>query len=164
MLAGPLHADNFPSMFGNRSMIPRSLILGVAFIACASAANAQPPQRIPVAPTRQGELVTPAPGGTCPPFLGCPDDYCRKPFPRFWQVQCGGPDDYCPKPFPRILHLPCGGPDDYCCKPLPRIDRPLASDYYKCVDQGWCDKCSHGCAQGANTPRSELSQRLTAPR
>jgi hypothetical protein len=95
---------------------------------------------------------------------GCPDDYCPKPFPRFWHLTCGEADDYCPKPFPRFWHLPCGGPDDYCYKPMPRIDRPLALDYYKCVDQGCCDKCSPTRAQGAIAPRSVVSPHLIAPR
>jgi hypothetical protein len=168
MLAGPLHINRFPSMFGNRSMIPRSLILGVVFIGCAGSVSAQPPRTTPATPDRHGESLTrethASTSTSCPPFLGCPDDYRPKPFPRFWQLPCGGPDDYCPKPFPRIWHLPCGGPDDYCCKPMPKIDRPLPFDYYKCVNQGCCEKCSPAWARGANASRSDASPRLIAPR
>jgi hypothetical protein len=35
--------------------------------------------------------------GCCPKSLltDCPDDYCRKPMPRFTCLPCGQPDDYC---------------------------------------------------------------------
>jgi hypothetical protein len=156
MLAVPLHINRFPSMFGNRSMILRSLILGVVFISCAGSVSAQPPRTTPATPARHGESLThethASTSTSCPPFLGCPDDYCPKPFPQFWQLPRGETDDYCPKPFPRVCQLPCGGPDDYCRKPMPALHRPLLSDYYRCVNQSCCEQPS---------PRSP---RLTAPR
>ena len=152
-------------MFGNRSMILRSLLaLGIAFIGTAWAIQAQSPEAIsppadrnPVVSSWKDRNAPPPPTscGGCAPFLGCPDDYTCKPFPRIWRLPCGGPDDYCPKPFPRVWHLPCGGPDDYCRKPMPMIDRPLRSDYYRCVN------APDGCSVPPASPGSPC---LSSPR
>ncbi len=93
----------------------------------------------PVAPTKV----------CCEPrslLSGCPDDYCRKPFPRIDTVSCGWPDDYCRKPYPRTWTLPCGGPDDYCRKPCPNLGRPLNPDYYTCGRPG-CQGAAQGVAR-----------------
>jgi hypothetical protein len=80
--------------------------------------------------------LCPATGtGCCPRALlsGCPDDYCRKPWPRTWCLSCGQPDDYCPKPCPRLGRLGhCNLPDDYCRKPCPNLCRPVCPDHYTC--------------------------------
>jgi hypothetical protein len=73
--------------------------------------------------------------GCCPRALlsGCPDDYCRKPWPKIWCLSCGLPDDYCPKPAPRLWRLEhCNLPDDYCRKPCPNLCRPVCPDHYTC--------------------------------
>src|SRR5262245_19827214 len=65
---------------------------------------------------------------TCCPatkHCGCPDDYCRKPWPRIWCAPCGEPDCYCGKPWPRIWSLSCGECAVYCRKPCPQLCRPL---------------------------------------
>jgi hypothetical protein len=69
---------------------------------------------------------------TCPLLRGCPDDYCRKPYPCVWQMHWCGPDDYCRKPFPCIWQMHWCGPDDYCRKPCPPACRPLDTSYYTC--------------------------------
>jgi hypothetical protein len=86
-------------------------------------------------PTNASEKVVGIAHPTCCPkrFLtGCPDDYCRKPMPRFTCLPCGQPDDYCRKPMPRISSLPCGECDDYCRKPRPQTCRPFRPTYYNC--------------------------------
>ncbi len=65
-------------------------------------------------------------GGWCSgcalPQHFCPDDYCRKLFPRPpCCPNCFCRDDYCKKPAPHIPCLfRCCFPDDYCSKPCPR--------------------------------------------
>jgi hypothetical protein len=65
-------------------------------------------------------------------LTGCPDDYCRKPTPRFGCRPYGQVDDYCVKSLPRVWRLPCGGQDDYCPKPWPDICRPIRPEHYNC--------------------------------
>src|SRR5262249_25071225 len=79
--------------------------------------------------------------GCCPRTLlsGCPDDYCRKPWPRIWCLSCGLPDDYCPKPCPRLCRLgTCNLPDDYCRKPCPNLCLHLCADYCPCGRPASC--------------------------
>jgi hypothetical protein len=79
--------------------------------------------------------------GCCPRALlsGCPDDYCRKPWPRIWCLSCGLPDAYCPKPGPWLWRLGhCNLPDDYCRKPCPNPCRPLCPDHYTCGHPAPC--------------------------
>jgi hypothetical protein len=79
--------------------------------------------------------------GCCPRALlsGCPDDYCRKPWPRIWCLSCGQPDDYCRKPCPRLCGLgPCNLPGDYCRKSCPNLCRPLCPDHYTCGGPAPC--------------------------
>ena len=79
--------------------------------------------------------------GCCPRALlsGCPDDYCRKPWPRIWCLSCGLPDDYCRKPGPWLWMLGhCNLPDDYCRKPCPNLCRPLCPDHYTCGPAPCC--------------------------
>src|SRR5262245_58416883 len=72
-------------------------------------------------------------------FSGCPDDYCRKPWPRIWCLSCGLPDDYCPKPGPRLWRLGhCNLPDDYCRKPCPNLCQPVCPDHYTCGGPAPC--------------------------
>lgn len=71
----------------------------------------------------------------CPRDLltGCPNDYCRKPWPRIWCLSGGGPDDYCRKLCPRLWTLGhCNLPNDYDRKPCPNLCRPLCPDHYTC--------------------------------
>jgi len=72
--------------------------------------------------------------GCCPGALlsGCPDDYCRKPWPKTWCLSCSQEDDYCRKPWPRTWCLQSGEPDDYCREPWPNLCRPLRREYYTC--------------------------------
>jgi hypothetical protein len=108
----------------------RPILLAAAVAALGSwgaASGKGPPPETPVGP------VTAA--GCCPRALlsGCPDDYCRKPWPRLWCLSCGLPNDYCPKPFPRLWRLGnCKLPDDYCRKPCPNQSRPPCPDNYTC--------------------------------
>lgn len=68
----------------------------------------------------------------CPLYCPCPCDYCRKPYPPFYCLPCGGPNDYCKKPFPPIYCLPCGGPSDYCKKPFPGLICPRCGPEFTC--------------------------------
>jgi hypothetical protein len=69
---------------------------------------------------------------------GCPDDYCRKPWPRIACRPCGEPFCYCGKPWPRIWILCCGECDVYCRKPCPQHCRPLRQDFYTCGQPDYC--------------------------
>jgi hypothetical protein len=97
------------------------MVLG--FAAAAQTGSAQPPQ--------------PAPAGcdacqcSLPLLRGCPDDYCRKPFPLVHCIWCCEPDDYCRKPYPWIWQM-CHycGPDDYDRNPMPCCCRPLCTSHY----------------------------------
>jgi hypothetical protein len=106
------------------------------------------------APRAEAARLAPAAKVCCEPrslLSGCPDDYCRKPWPRIDMVSCGPPDDYCCKPYPRIWTPACGGPDDYCFKPCPDLGRPLNPDYYTCGRSG-CQPVAQP-APGANAAR-----------
>ncbi len=115
------------------SGMSRGVAWAVLLIGCCEhAVLAQSPE-----PTRP---VAPCQATCCPRDLlsGCPDDYCRKPWPWIPCLSpCGLGDDYCHKPWPRIWRQ-CGGePDDYCRKPCPPACRPICSDHYTC-GQGCC--------------------------
>src|SRR5262245_39549123 len=87
----------------------------------AAKADAQTP------PATPSPCCGPVAGCATPKLCGCPDDYCRKPWPMAWCFKrlCGG-DDYCRKPIPWLwrMHL-CEGCDDYCRKPCPATCRPM---------------------------------------
>ena len=102
-------------------------IFAVAAFACL--AVAQPA-------TAQTVVKGDCPG--CPRPCCCPDDYCRKPWPRIGCLPCGEPYCYCAKPSPCIRLLSCCGPGDYCRKPCPQVCRPLRQDYYTCGEPGPC--------------------------
>jgi hypothetical protein len=116
--------ETCPTSLGIRA-ITFAILLGFGTIAVAGE------------PVRDGSCRQKSPlvvVGCCPKSLltGCPDDYCRKPMPRFTCLPCGQPDDYCRKPLPRISSLPCGECDDYCRKPRPQTCRPFRPTYYNC--------------------------------
>ncbi len=87
---------------------------------------------------------------TCPETLlrGCCDTYCPKPLPcvKCFYRDCG-PDDYCEKPCPGALCFRgCCTADRYCCKPCPDLCRPLAADYFSCVQRSAACAESQACA------------------
>jgi hypothetical protein len=89
----------------------------------------------------------------CHMLCGCPNDYCRKPWPCLQPVPCiGGPDDYCRKPFPCLIPVQyCGTHDDYCRKPWPCLLCPPTSPFLSCgIPEVGCN------SSGAPTQPSHL--------
>jgi hypothetical protein len=92
---------------------------------------------------------------TCPDALlrGCCNIYCPKPTPCI-KPFCHGccKDCYCSKPFPCTpCYCRAGTSYCYCNKPCPDLCRPIASDYFTCVEK------SAGCTpSGAVEPNGHL--------
>jgi hypothetical protein len=107
-------------------------------------AAAQEPSSVP-------QSIYPWHAFVCPDALlrGCCNIYCPKPIPCI-KAFCRGccKDCYCSKPYPCI---PCycrtGTSYCYCNKPGPDLCRPIAADYFTCVER------RDGCAavEGANS-------------
>lgn len=74
----------------------------------------------------------------CPDKLlrACCDFYCSKPQPCIGCSSSAYGECYCGKPQPCI---PCYGggyaAHCYCPKPCPSLCRPIAADYFRCVDR-----------------------------
>ena len=83
--------------------------------------------------------------GSSYPFQNfvCPDEllraccpiYCRKPQPCIPCFVNGCGVAYCPKPLPCIPCFAGYSADCYCPKPCPNLCRPIAADYYRCVEK-----------------------------
>jgi hypothetical protein len=95
-------------------------------------------------PAAEPRRIYPLQALTCPNTLlrGCCRVYCPKPIPcikAFCRDCCK--DGFCSKPCPCI---PCfdraGTSYCYCNKPCPDLCRPIASDYFTCVEK------NTGCA------------------
>jgi hypothetical protein len=91
---------------------------------------------------------------TCPDVLlrGCCNIYCSKPLPciqPFCRSCCK--DCYCDKPCP-CIPVYCRGVSSYCycCKPCPDLCRPIAADYFNCVER------SAGCAHPHAIPNEQV--------
>jgi len=120
-------------------MIRRGLTTFMLTLACIGAALAEDaPLRCRSCPNCCTHTTV------CPSLGGCPDDYCRKPFPNIIGAsRCGGPDDYCRKPAPCLTDVSrCGGPDDYCKKSIPSLLCPPATLHLRCIS------AEAGCASG----------------
>lgn len=114
-------------------MIDHAISRTVALVACLAVARATPAQE-----PLEAE-------GPSHPFqtLVCPDDllraccpiYCRKPQPCITCFANGCGVAYCQKPLPCIPCFVGYSADCYCPKPCPNLCRPIAANYYRCVEK-----------------------------
>jgi hypothetical protein len=113
----------------------RAISRAVALAACVAVARSAAAQE----PVEPPQSLYPFQTLVCPDDLlrACCPIYCRKPQPCIPCFVNGCGVAYCPKPLPCI---PCfvGGcsADCYCPKPCPNLCRPIAADYYRCVEKG----------------------------
>jgi hypothetical protein len=130
--------------------ISRSVAL-VACLAVACATEAQEPLDAQGSPYPLQTLV-------CPDGLlrACCPIYCPKPQPCIPCFVNGCGVAYCPKPLPCIPCFVGRSADCYCPKPCPNLCRPIAADYYRCVEKH-CECAGQASCDGKlSSPATEV--------